>query len=199
MAITGTVTSAQGVLTLGSTPNDSITFTPASGTYTVEYPIGTVAIAASTSAQTLSLANGGQMRILCVSGSVAYSMTDGAFGVGQLTLDQVTAFNAGSMQTSAGAIYGLAETSPYVTPTASAGSSAFSGACELAGWYCSVAAGTITIYDALSATGTPIVPATTLVVGPLPIMGAGTTGKIALTTGCWVVLSGAATVRVLVA
>ena len=98
-----------------------------------------------------------------------------------------------------GGIVALAETSPYVTPTASTGSSAFSGACELAGWYCSVAAGTITIYDALSATGTPIVPATTLVVGPMPIMGAGTTGKIALTTGCWVVLSGAATVRVLVA
>ena len=98
-----------------------------------------------------------------------------------------------------GGVFALAETSPYVTPTASTGSSAFSGACELAGWYCSVAAGTITIYDALSATGTAIVPATTLAVGPLPIMGAGTTGKIALTTGCWVVLSGAATVRVLVA
>lgn len=98
-----------------------------------------------------------------------------------------------------GAVVALAETSPYVTPTASTGSSAFSGACELAGWYCSVAAGTITIYDALSATGTPIVPATTLAVGPMPIMGAGTTAKMALTTGCWVVLSGAATVRVLVA
>ena len=96
-------------------------------------------------------------------------------------------------------VYSLSETSPYVTPTASTGSAAFVGACELAGWYCSVAAGTITIYDALSATGTPIVPATTLVVGPMPIFGAGTTGKLALTAGCWVVLSGAATVLVLVA
>ena len=98
-----------------------------------------------------------------------------------------------------GSLMAVSEASPYVTPTPSAGSSASATACELAGWYCSVAAGTITIYDALSATGTPIVPATTLVVGPMPIMGAGTNGKIALTTGCWVVLSGAATVRVLVA
>lgn len=106
---------------------------------------------------------------------------------------------AGTYVNTDGALYGLAETTPYVNATASAGATVFSGACELAGWYCSVAAGTITIYDALSATGTPIVPATTLVVGPLPIFGAGTTGKLALTTGCHVVLSGAATVRVLVA
>lgn len=96
-----------------------------------------------------------------------------------------------------GGVLAMSETSPYVTLTATG--TAFTGACELAGWYCSVAAGNITIYDATSATGTPIVPATALVVGPLPIFGAGTTGKLALTTGCHVVLSGAATVRVLVA
>ena len=96
-----------------------------------------------------------------------------------------------------GALIALYETTPYVTLTATG--TAFTGACELAGWYCSVAAGNITIYDALSATGTAIVPATALVAGPMPIFGAGTTGKLALTTGCHVVLSGAATVRVLVA
>lgn len=105
---------------------------------------------------------------------------------------------AGTYVNTNGALYGLAETTPYVTPTPTAGSSAFTGACELAGWFCSVAAGTITIYDALSAVGTPIVPATALAVGPMPIFGAGTTGKLALTTGCFVVLSGAATVRALV-
>lgn len=105
---------------------------------------------------------------------------------------------AGTYFSIAGTPYGLAETTSYVTPTPSTGSVAVSGACELAGWFCSVAAGTITIYDALSATGTPIVPATALAVGPMPIFGAGTTGKLALTTGCFVVLSGAATVRVLV-
>ena len=105
-----------------------------------------------------------------------------------------------SFVTIEGAIYKLSETTPYVTVTGiTAGTAASSTACELAGWYCSVAAGNITIYDALSATGTPIVPATALAVGPMPIFGAGTTGKLALTTGCHVVLSGAATVRVLVA
>lgn len=91
----------------------------------------------------------------------------------------------------------LTETTPYVTMTATG--SAFSGPCELAGWYCSVAAGTITVYDSLSAAGTPIVPTTTLVVGPNPIFGAGTSGKLFLVTGCWIVLSGGATIRALVA
>lgn len=88
------------------------------------------------------------------------------------------------------------EVTPYITLTATG--TAFSGACELAGYYCSVAAGSITIYDALSATGTPIVPATALAVGPFPIFGAGTNGKLRLGTGCYVVLSAAATVRMLV-
>jgi hypothetical protein len=114
-----------------------------------------------------------------------------------LTSAQVSAFSNGTILTSAGGLIALSETTPYVTLTATG--SAFSGACELAGWYCSVAAGNITIYDALSATGTPIVPATALVAGPMPIFGAGTTGKLVMTTGCWVVLSGTATVRMLVA
>lgn len=71
----GTVTSSQGAVILGSSPNDTITFTPASGAYTVEYPLGTVAISGSSSAQTLAL-SGGQLRITCVSGSVAYALTD---------------------------------------------------------------------------------------------------------------------------
>ena len=114
-----------------------------------------------------------------------------------LNAAQLAAFDSGNILSSAGALVAVSEATPYVTLTATG--TAFTGACELAGWYCSVAAGNITIYDATSATGTPIVPATALVVGPLPIFGAGTTGKLALTTGCHVVLSGAATVRVLVA
>lgn len=82
----------------------------------------------------------------------------------------------------------------YVTLTGSA--TAFAGPCEIVGWYCSVAAGNITIYDALSATGTPIVPATALVAGPMPILGPSTVDRIRFDTGCHVVLSGAATVRI---
>lgn len=111
---------------------------------------------------------------------------------------QTLVSGAGTYINTNGALYGLVETTPYQTPAPTASTLLVTGPCELAGWFCSVAAGTITIYDALSATGTPIVPATALVVGPMPIFGAGTPGKLALNTGCFVVLSGAATVRVLV-
>ena len=139
---------------------------------------------------------GGVMTLTAQRGAVDYTVSA---GVESFAVVAQGGASAGYSFVVDGSLMAVSEASPYVTPTASTGSSAFSGACELAGWYCSVAAGTITIYDALSATGAAIVPATTLAVGPMPIMGAGTTGKIALTTGCWVVLSGAATVRVLVA
>jgi hypothetical protein len=135
---------------------------------------------------------------------VLYSKPTG-LKAGQSEIDilsavQIAALRAGNIIADDGALYGLAETTPYVTVTGiTSGTTTFTGACELAGWYCSVAAGNITIYDATSVTGTPIVPATALVAGPMPIFGAGTTGKLALTTGCHVVLSGAATVRVMVA
>lgn len=95
-------------------------------------------------------------------------------------------------------VYALSEVSPYVAATASAGATLVTGACELAGYICTTAAGNITIYDNTSAAGTVILPTTALVVGSFPIMGAGTNTRLALTTGCHVVLSGAAAVNVLV-
>lgn len=103
---------------------------------------------------------------------------------------------AGSIVGAAGAIYSLSEVTAYVTRTTTG--TAFTGACEFAGYICTVAAGNITVYDNTSAAGTVIVPTTALAVGAFPIFGAGTNGKMALTTGCHVVLSGAATVNVLV-
>lgn len=100
------------------------------------------------------------------------------------------------LQDPQGGILALSEVSPYVNLTATG--TAFSGACEFAGYVCTVAAGNITVYDNTSAAGTVIVPTTALSVGPFPVFGAGTNGKMALTTGCHVVLSGAATVNVLV-
>lgn len=50
----GTVTAREGVRTIDVTPNDVVTFTPVSGTYSVEYPIGTVAINASSSTGTVT-------------------------------------------------------------------------------------------------------------------------------------------------
>ena len=94
------------------------------------------------------------------------------------------------------ALLALSEVSAYVNLTATG--TAHTGVGEFAGYICTVAAGNITIYDNTSAAGTVIVPTTALAVGAFPIFGAGTNGKMALTTGCHVVLSGAATVNVLV-
>lgn len=94
------------------------------------------------------------------------------------------------------AIFALSEVMPYVNLTATG--TAFSGACEYGGYVCTVAVGNITIYDNTSAAGTVIVPTTALALGAFPAFGAGTNGKMALTTGCHVVLSGAGTVNVLV-
>jgi hypothetical protein len=103
---------------------------------------------------------------------------------------------AALVRQSDGSVQSLSEVTPYVNRTATG--TAFTGACEYAGYICTVAAGNITVYDNTSAAGTAIVPTTALVVGAFPIFGAGTNGKMALTTGCHVVLSGAATVNVLV-
>lgn len=85
----------------------------------------------------------------------------------------------------------LSEVTPFINRTATG--QAFTGACELAGYDCTVAAGNITIYDSLSAAGTVIVPTTALTLGRVEFV-----WKRALTLGCHVVLSGAATVNVLV-
>lgn len=124
------------------------------------------------------------------------------FGIGQphVELDEDGAPSVwdenGNLIGESGEVVALTEVVPYVNLTATG--TAFSGACEFAGYVCTVAAGNITIYDNTSAAGTVIVPTTALTVGAFPIFGAGTNGKMALTTGCHVVLSGAATVNVLV-
>lgn len=97
------------------------------------------------------------------------------------------------IQTPDGAVYALSEATPYVNLTATG--TAFTGACELAGFDCTAVTGTptITIYDNTSAAGTVIVPATTLTLGRTEFA-----YKRALTTGCHVVLSGTQTVNILV-
>lgn len=96
----GTVSASQGVRTIDVTPNDVVTFTPSSATYTVEYPIGTVAISASTGTQSLTAnTSATQMRILCVSGAVAYANVDNNDGT-PLTPAEATA--ARSLMSQAG-------------------------------------------------------------------------------------------------
>lgn len=90
----GTTTSSSGTLTLDITPNDVITFTP-TGTYTVEYPLGTVAISAATTAQSLTgTTSATQMRLRCSSGSVVYSCVDGTDETKALTAANAVAATA---------------------------------------------------------------------------------------------------------
>ena len=128
-----------------------------------------------------------QLSALAAIGGLAPYVTYRASDTG----DEYVAISASALSPRA-----VVEATAYVTLTATG--TAFAGACELAGYYCSVAAGNITVYDNTSAIGTPIIPATALATGPFPIFGAGTNGKLVLGTGCHVVLSGAATVRMLV-
>jgi hypothetical protein len=93
-------------------------------------------------------------------------------------------------------VYALSEVSAYV-PLAASGI-AFTGRCEFGGWYCTVAGGNITVYDGISAAGHLVVPTQALAVGPRPVMGVGTNGKLLLLDGCYVVLTGTPSVNVLV-
>lgn len=99
--------------------------------------------------------------------------------------------NSSSLINSSGEIFALVESTPYVQRTTTG--TVFTGPCELAGFDCIVAAGTITIYDNTSAAGNIVVPTTTLSVGRTEFQ-----FKRRLLTGCHVVLSGAATVNILV-
>jgi hypothetical protein len=119
-----------------------------------------------------------------------------ATGGGSLTSSQVAGLNSGVILSSTGVQYSLSEVLPGPTTLTGAGTTqVVTGSSEVAGWYCSVAAGTITVYDNTASAGTPIINAETLVAGPRPIMGAGTNGRDIFATGVRVVLSGAATVR----
>lgn len=116
-------------------------------------------------------------------------------GVGGYSYDASTGLENGYLAPD-GSVHVLSEVSAYVNLTATG--TAHTGAGEFGGYICTVAAGNITIYDNTSAAGTVLVPTTALAVGSYPIMGAGTNTRLALTTGCHVVLSGAATVNILV-
>ena len=95
-----------------------------------------------------------------------------------------------------GGVAALSEVIPEVLATASAGSTALTGAGTYAGYRCTTAGGNITVYDNTSAAGKVLVPTTALAVGSFPIYGAGHPGRVAVSTGVHVVLSGAAVVYV---
>lgn len=85
----------------------------------------------------------------------------------------------------------LVETTPYVQKTATG--IVFSGACEYAGYevVALTASPTLTIYDGTDTSGALILPATTLILGRFE-----RNFKLALTNGCYVAISGTATINV---
>ena len=116
-------------------------------------------------------------------------LTSAQIGMGAVGVLGLT--SGGSIVGPTGSLITLVEVTPYVNLTSTG--TAFTGACELAGYDCTVAAGNITIYDGTNTSGTVIVPTTSLAVGRVEFG-----YKRALGVGCHVVLSGAATVNVLV-
>ena len=107
----------------------------------------------------------------------------------ELTADQIVAVQALADS------YGTAvvEVTPYSQRTATG--TAFTGACEYAGYdvIAVTANPTITIYDGVDTSGTLILPATVMTVDRFE-----RTFKLAFTVGCHIVISGTATVNVLV-
>ena len=79
MALSGTLTANQGALVIESTEYDQLTVTVVSGTFTLEYPMGTVLASNATSTTSYQL-GAGQFKLQVSAGSVAYSVervTDG--------------------------------------------------------------------------------------------------------------------------
>ena len=73
----GTLASTQGALILDTSPNDTLTISVSSGTYSVEYPIGTPIATGATATNAFSV-GAGQARVVCNSGSISYALTDNA-------------------------------------------------------------------------------------------------------------------------
>ena len=117
--------------------------------------------------------------------------------LGQLNASQVAGFEDGELRTASGTVYSLSELLPSATTITGPGTYNVAGAgAEFAGWYCQTANGNVTVYNALTATGTPVISAEATVTGPRPLMGAGTTGRDTFAGGVTFVLSGTAVLRV---
>jgi len=104
------------------------------------------------------------------------------------TAAQVAALSDGNILMSDGGVLALSEAQPVVALTAT--DTAFTGACEYAGFHVRAIVGasqTVTVYDNTSATGTPIHTETVSATGYFPWAG----NKRRLnSTGCHVVISG---------
>lgn len=120
-----------------------------------------------------------------------FSQADGSTSYGLMTPD--------------GGVAALSEAFDVVTLTATG--TAFTGACEYRGFIVRAQTGgtaDVTVYDALSATGTPIMTVANIVNGTYYMdgdhatVGNGTGGRRRNTTGLYVVIAGTCTIDVMV-
>lgn len=88
----------------------------------------------------------------------------------------------------------LSEVTPEVLANPTATTTVLAVPGVYAGYRCTTAAGNITVYDSLSASGKVLVPTTALALGAFPIFGAGNPRALQVTIGVTVVLSGAGVV-----
>ena len=100
---------------------------------------------------------------------------------------------------SAGSVFALSEVAPGPQSAITASGLVFTGACEFLGFEVDAYSGgpqTVSVYDALSATGNPFAVFTVSGVGiyawhsDRATAGAGTSAKRALSTGCYFAVSG---------
>lgn len=112
---------------------------------------------------------------------------------------QLAGLNVGNVVDGAGGLHALSELQPLVPLTATG--TAFTGVCEFAGIVVRAISGTpqtVTVYDATSATGTPIAVFTVAALGNYNwdgdwvTVGAGKGARRPCTAGCHVVISGGA-------
>ena len=102
----------------------------------------------------------------------------------------VATITAEGMLTAGGAVYGLSELIPEVLAAPSATTVVLPGAGAYAGYRCTAVGGNITVYANNAASGKILVPTQALVVGAFPIYGAGHSGRVVVTNGVTIVLTG---------
>lgn len=109
---------------------------------------------------------------------------------------QAAGLAAGNIVDANGGVLALSESVEEVLATAAAQTQILTGPGEYFAYRCTVAAGTIAVYDGIDTSGKVIVPTTALTVGTFPVFGAGISRSLIVSAGIRVVLSGPATVYI---
>jgi len=127
------------------------------------------------------------------------TLTEDGWLVDEITGGVAVVSEDGASISAGGAVFGLSEVAPGVQTALTASGLAFTGACEFLGFEIDAYNGgpqTVSVYDALSATGTPFAVFTVSAIGiyvwhsDRATPGDGTSAKRPLSTGCYIAISG---------